>query len=129
MRHLILPLILAATPALAETPLTAEEFDAATLGDTITYDYGNGLFGTEEYLDGRRVRWAFDGDLCIYGVWYQSGDEICFDYENDPTPACWHYFLENGKIRGSLRGGGVLEIMESSRDGGPLPCAGPDVGV
>jgi hypothetical protein len=130
MRSLLASLILAATPALAETPLNATEFDAATVNSTITYDYGNGIFGTEEYLPGRKVRWAFEGDLCIYGTWYQQGDEICFDYENDVTPACWLYFLENGKIRGRYMGeGGGWEILESSRDGGPLPCAGPDVGV
>ena len=130
MRSLILSLILSSTPAFAETPLNAEEFDAATRGDTITYDYGGGLFGTEEYLDDRRVRWAFEGDLCIYGVWYQKDDEICFEYENDPGAACWLYFLEDGKIRGRYMGdGGGWEILETSRDGGPLPCAGPDVGV
>ena len=130
MRLVIASLILSASPALAETPLTGAEFDAATVGDTITYDYGNGLFGTEEYLEDRRVRWAFEGDLCIYGVWYESGDEICFEYENDPTPACWLYFLDGNKIRGRYMGqGGGWEILESSRDGGPLPCAGPDVGV
>jgi hypothetical protein len=134
MRHLIagplLALLVAPVPALAETPLTGAEFEAETTGEILTYDYGGGLFGTEEYLEGRRVRWAFDGDLCIYGIWYQSGDQICFEYENDPNPACWLYFLEDGKVRGRYMGsGGGWEIVESARDGGPLPCAGPDVGV
>ena len=130
MRALAIALTLIATPSLASPPLTAEEFDAATKGTTITYDYGDGLFGTEEYLDNRMVRWAFDGDLCIYGTWRQQGDQICFDYENDPEAACWHYFLENGRIRGVYMGqGGGWQILEASRDGGPLPCAGPDVGV
>jgi hypothetical protein len=43
MRHLFIPLILAATvafPALAETPLTGAEFDAATVNSTITYEFG-----------------------------------------------------------------------------------------
>ena len=135
MQHFLAGLALAATaaaalPASAETPLTAEAFDAATVGQTLTYDYGNGIFGTEEYLTDRRVRWAFEGDLCIYGDWYQDDDQICFIYENDPTPACWLYFLDNGKVRGRYMGeGGGWEIVESARDGGPLPCAGPDVGV
>ncbi len=130
MSALLFPLILAATPSLAQTPLNADEFDAATVGDTITYDYGGGLFGTEEYLPDRRVRWAFDGQLCIYGVWYQKDNQICFRYENDPSPPCWLYFLEDGKIRGRYMGdGGGWEIIETSRDGGPLPCAGPDLGV
>jgi hypothetical protein len=127
---LIASLTLSALPAAAELPMTGPEFEANTTGETITYDYGDGLFGTEEYLPGRRVRWAFEGDLCIYGVWYQREDQICFEYENDPTAACWQYFLQDGKIKGRYMGeGGGWEILESSRDGGPLPCAGPDVGV
>jgi hypothetical protein len=123
-------LLLMSPAAAADTPMTGDEFEANTTGETITYDYGNGLFGTEEYLPGRQVRWAFDGDLCIYGIWYQEGDQICFVYEDDPTPACWHYFLEAGQIRGVFMGeGGGWEILESGRDGGPLPCAGPDVGA
>lgn len=130
MRRLIATLIFLAGPVLAETPMTGAEFDANTTGETLTYDYGDGLFGTEEYLEGRRVRWAFDGDLCIYGIWYPVEDRICFEYENEPEVACWQYFLENGRIRGVFMGeGGGWEILESSRDGGPLPCAGPDVGV
>ena len=134
MRYLIAGplsvLALASGAALAETPLNGQEFDAATVGATITYDYGNGLFGTEEYLPGRKVRWAFEGDLCTYGEWYQSGDQICFVYEGESRPACWLYFLDDGRIRGRYMGeGGGWEILESSRENGPLPCAGPDVGV
>jgi len=133
MRHTLFLAFLAllpAAPGLAEIPMTGPEFEANTMDETITYDYGGGLFGTEEYLPGRRVRWAFDGELCIYGEWYVQGDEICFLYEDDPRPACWLYFLEDGKIRGRYMGeGGGWEILESARDGGPLPCAGPDVGV
>lgn len=130
MRPLIATLIFLAGPVLAEAPMTGAEFDANTTGETVTYDYGDGLFGTEEYLEGRRVRWAFDGDLCVYGIWYPVEDQICFEYENEPDVACWQYFLENGRIRGVFMGeGGGWEILESSRDGGPLPCAGPDVGV
>lgn len=132
MRHLAfsLALCLAALPARAETPLTGPEFDADVTGKTVTYDYGDGLFGTEEYLPDRKVRWAFDGDTCIYGTWYQAADQICFVYDNDPTPQCWLYFLEGGAIRGRYMGpGGGWEILESARTTQPLACAGPDVGV
>ena len=126
----LLLICLAALPARAEDPMTAAEFDAYVTGKTLTYSQYGSVFGTEEYLENRRVRWAFEGDLCIYGTWYQRGDQICFAYENDSTPACWLYFLEDGRIRGRYMGeGGGWEILESSRDGGPLPCAGPDVGV
>jgi hypothetical protein len=127
---LSLALVIFANAALAETPMTGAEFDADVTGKTVTYDYGNGLFGTEEYLPDRRVRWAFEGDTCIYGTWYQAEDEICFLYENDPTPQCWLYFLEGGSIRGRYMGpGGGWEILESARTTQGLSCAGPDVGV
>lgn len=132
MRPLFLALFLfnAAQPAFAEIPMNAQTFDADVTGKTLTYDYGNGLFGIEEYLTDRKVRWAFEGDLCIYGTWYQQGDEICFIYENDPMPACWLFFLEAGAIRGRYMGeGGGWEITESNRTTQPVPCAGPDVGV
>ncbi|MDP3261775.1 MAG: hypothetical protein U1E06_02625 [Tabrizicola sp.] len=119
-----------AFPALAETPLTGPQFDANVTGSTITYDYGGGLFGTEEYLPDRAVRWAFEGDTCVYGTWYQRGEQICFVYDNEPTPQCWLYFLENGGIRGRYMGpDGGWEILESQRTTNPLSCAGPDVGV
>ena len=47
MRPLIAALFFLAGPALAETPMTGDEFDANTVGETLTYDYGDGLFGTE----------------------------------------------------------------------------------
>lgn len=132
MRALAFSLCLTLCPTLAfaETPMTGAEFDADVTGKTVTYDYGDGLFGTEEYLPNREVRWAFEGDTCIYGKWYQSGDEICFVYDNDPIPQCWLYFLEGGAIRGRYMGdGGGWEILESARTSQGLSCAGPDVGV
>ena len=52
MRLLIAALCLAAapaaTPAFAETPMTGAEFEAETTGETLTYDYGGGLSGTDE---------------------------------------------------------------------------------
>ena len=132
MRHLALTLSLCMTPlaAFAETPLTGAEFGADVTGKTLTYDYGNGILGTEEYLPDRKVRWAFEGDICMYGTWYQDKDQICFVYDSDPTPQCWLYFLESGKIRGRYMGpGGGWEILESARTTQPLSCAGPDVGV
>jgi hypothetical protein len=47
-----------------------------------------------------------------------------------PPPPAGSTFLEDGRIRGRYMGeGGGWEIVESERGGGPLPCAGPDVGV
>ncbi|NJM83974.1 MAG: hypothetical protein HC844_17360 [Tabrizicola sp.] len=130
MRHFLFCLVLLPLPAFADEPLSGNQFDQNVTGRTITYDYGGGVSGTEEYLPDRKVRWAFEGDLCVYGIWYeQQGNEICFVYDNDPEAKCWYYYLRDGVIHGQYLGPGADNIVEVERTATPLPCAGPDVGV
>ena len=86
-------LLVAAAPALAETPpaipLTADEFDALTLGRTMSWAEFGAIYGIEEYLPDRRVRWSAVGKDCTLGHWYAEGPAICFQYENDLEPDCW----------------------------------------
>lgn len=120
-----------ALPALAaERPLTAEEFEAATTGRTLTYALGGEVYGIEQYKAGRRVLWAFRGDECREGMWYQQGEEICFVYEHDPRPQCWLFHARPGGMTARFMGdpqGSELSVVAETSD--PLLCAGPDVGV
>jgi hypothetical protein len=136
MRTLILALTLAAVPAFAEIapispPMTATEFEAYATGKTLTYGLGGEVYGIEQYLPGRRVLWAFKGDECRKGYWYEAGQEICFVYEKDPDgPQCWTFHRMGDGIRarfvGDPNGADLSEVAQSSS---PLTCAGPDVGV
>lgn len=122
-------LFLITSPAVAE-PLDAAGFGAYVTGKTITYDYGNGLLGIEEYLPGNRVRWAFEGDTCLNGTWFQDGAQICFVYENDGIPQCWMFYNESSGLSATFTGDDLgLVITEIGQSTSPLPCAGPDVGV
>jgi hypothetical protein len=117
-------------PALAETPLSAEGFEAHVTGKTLTYRQFDGIFGIEEYLPDRRVRWSVAPNLCQYGIWYPDGDDICFVYEDDPIPACWTFWLEDGAlVVRSVNGAPGAELYEIEASAEPLPCPGPDVGV
>jgi hypothetical protein len=130
MRALLVSIALLSGPALAETPLTAEAFEANVTGRTITYATGGSIFGIEEYLTGRRVRWSVSPDECQYGIWYQKGEAICFEYEANPLPHCWTFWLEGDVlIAQSQTEGSGLQLYESDRSDTPLPCPGPDVGV
>lgn len=82
-------LLLAAAPACAESPLTAQEFDALTIGRIMTWAEFGTVYGVEQYLPNRQVRWTVLGDDCKAGHWYQDGPAICFQYEDDPAPDCW----------------------------------------
>lgn len=112
------------------TPITAETFETHVTGKTVTYHQHGFLFGIEEYLPDRKVRWSVTADTCQYGVWYPSGQDICFVYEDDPTPACWTFWLKDGALVAlSTEAAPGQELHETSADTTPLPCPGPDVGV
>ncbi len=85
----LLALLLATSPALAETPLTAEDFDALTRGRSMTWAEFGTVYGIEQYLPDRSVRWSAVGSDCTAGHWYPDGPAICFKYETDADPDCW----------------------------------------
>jgi len=130
MIRLVLALMLAATPVLAETPLDADGFDAAVTGRTLIYGTEAGPYGIEEYLPGRRVRWSFlDGD-CVEGRWYPQGDAICFAYEGRANDECWHFFREAGRLGArptSAPQSTPLYVIADSPE--PMICRGPRIGV
>lgn len=123
MRALILSLLLA-SPALAETPMTAEEFEEVMTGKTLTFSANGAPYGIEYYAPGRQVIWSFIGGDCVTGEWYQDERAICFVYENDPEPKCWEVFQDGGRIRAVfMNRPGVSTLYEMSEQE-PLVCGG-----
>ena len=131
MRLLVSAVVLAlATPALAETPITADAFEAHVTGKTLTYQQFDNVFGIEEYLPGRKVRWSTAPNECLYGSWFPQDDKICFVYEYNPTPICWTFWMQNGALV-ALSETGIAgeELYEVAASDQGLPCPGPEVGV
>ncbi|WP_149142874.1 hypothetical protein [Gemmobacter caeruleus] len=123
----LFPLALAAQD---EAPMDAAAFEAYATGKTLTYAEGGAIFGTEQYLPGRRVRWAFTGDICKIGHWYEADRLICFVYEDRDDPQCWQFWRDAGGLRARFQGdpqGTELSVVRESA--GPLQCSGPDVGA
>jgi hypothetical protein len=120
-------LLLAALPAAAETPLSGPAFDELTRGRTYYYAEDGIPYGAEEYRPGREVLWSFLDGRCLRGSWYQSGESICFVYENREGPQCWEFFHDDGLRARFLDGGTDLYELGQSAD--PLYCMGPDVGA
>ena len=132
MRPALFALVLAApaTPATAESPLDALAFEAYTTGKTLTYSIDGQPYGIEEYLDGRRVRWAYlDGD-CQEGEWYPLGDMICFVYESFDAPQCWTFYREPSGLRALfMNDPDQTELYETRQSPDPMMCLGPKIGV
>lgn len=128
----VLALILAILPlqALADTPLTAAEFEAHVLGKTVTYADSAGVYGIEEYLPDRMVRWSVAPNLCQYGTWYPQDDTICFVYEDAPDPSCWTFWLQGNALTARQVNSALgSELHEVAANDQGLACPGPDVGV
>jgi len=122
-------LIALSSPAFAQ--MTGEEFDAYVTGRTLTYSDQGVIYGIEEYLPNRRVRWAFLGDQCRDGYWYDTDGQICFVYEDRPDqPQCWEFNDDGGRLSAKFVGDpDGRELYEVQRSEEPMVCLGPDVGV
>ncbi len=122
----MLALCLLAAPAWAETPLSAAEFEARTTGRTMTYAREGQVWGREQYLAGRKVIWAFEGEPCKYGTWEEpSPGLICFAYEDAPDEQeCWRFYDRAGGLvaQSELAPEGVLAAIADSDKG--MVCDG-----
>ncbi|MCV6586096.1 MAG: hypothetical protein OIF47_11225 [Marinibacterium sp.] len=119
-----------ALPATADTPLSADAFDAYTHGKTLFYGADGALYGVECYLPNRRVVWSFLDGRCQDGIWYPQGDEICFVYEDVPGPQCWTFHKGPSGLRAYFESQPpATELYEAQDVGEDMLCLGPDVGV
>ncbi|MEM1431658.1 MAG: hypothetical protein AAGG09_19550 [Pseudomonadota bacterium] len=127
---LLLALLTANWASAGQRPMSASEFEDYTEGKTLYFYSGGEAYGVEEYHPDRRVTWSFLDGQCKEGVWYPQGDEICFIYEDNPTPQCWTFYEEAGRLRAQFEGrdGGTV-LYEAGEADEAMMCLGPDVGV
>jgi hypothetical protein len=127
--RLLVPLLFLPFPTLAQ-PMTASQFDAYVTGKTLTYVVGGVIYGIEQYLPGRKVKWAYTEDECMDGTWYPSGDQICFAYQNDPEPQCWIFEQGLSGLSAIYQNDPAAgEVVETHQTDEPLFCPGPRIGV
>ena len=133
MRHLaLIATLLSASAAAAQSPMTAEEFDAYSRGKTFYYGSDGEAYGVERYLDNRRVTWSFLDGKCADGIWYEQNGMICFEYEAepDPGPQCWTFFKGPSGLIAQFQGDPALTTLyEVQNADKPMTCLGPEVGV
>lgn len=126
----VLAVLFLALPASAEPSMTAAEFDAYATGRTLDFANQSGVFGTEEYLPGRRVRWAGMDGICKFGSWYEKAGYICFAYDGYAGEHCWTLWRDGDHLAtlpdDALPDEAPRTVTEAAM---PLSCQGPDVGV
>lgn len=132
IRSAILGFVLCAGPAVSESPMTGAEFEAYTIGKTLTYLESGFAYGAERYKPNRQVVWAFDGDDCKDGEWYEPQPGlICFVYEDGiDGPQCWNFFRTETGLRARFASETEgRELYETRPNTKPLLCLGPEVGA
>lgn len=117
--------------ATAEGFLGGAEFETRVTGQTLTYSQDGRIYGIEQYLPGRRVRWRFADDECLYGRWFEKeAGLICFVYEYDPDEHCWHFRDGGGRLTAlSVDDAPGTALSEVAQSPAGLSCPGPGLGV
>ena len=131
MRPILALLCLTALPASAETLVSPSEFQAMSEGRTMYFSRGGQVYGAEQFYTRRRSLWQFSDGECDNGEWYAEGSYICFVYDQNPGPQCWHFLRkEGGSFAARLRGSTEeFDIYLDRVDEEPLDCKGPSVGA
>lgn len=124
-----LALLAFAGPAPAQDAMTGAEFEAYTTGKTLHYGTEGRIYGGEDYLPGRKVRWSFLDGKCLDGEWYAEDEQICFVYVDDPTPICWVFYETPDGLAAHLGGDKSQALYEIGEANEPLFCLGPEVGA
>lgn len=111
-------------------PLDAEAFAERVTGRTFFYSSAGKPYGTEQYLPDHRVIWAFTGDDCKRGRWYEKAGLICFAYEGDPEEQCWTFHDGPQGLTAYFHGDpNTVPLIALQQSPAPMACMGPDVGV
>lgn len=114
----------------AQSSMDATSFDRYTRGKTLFYGQNGAAYGAEIYLDNRRVMWSFLDGECKEGEWYEDAGQICFVYDDNPTPQCWTFEKEGeGLIARFGNVPGSTELYEAGDLGEEMICLGPRIGV
>lgn len=124
MRYMMLLLTILASPALAQSPMTAEEFETYVEGRTLTFGIEGQPYGVERYMAERRVIWSFIGEDCKQGIWYEEAGDICFAYDDEEVPQCWRFFEEENGLRAVFTNDPGSTTLYEVRDDQPLICPG-----
>ncbi|WP_157981995.1 hypothetical protein [Oceanicella sp. SM1341] len=130
-QFLVAALLCAAAPALADDPMSAEEFRQLSEGYTLTFERDGEFYGAEQYMPGNHSRWQDGSGECQEGRWFELNGALCFTYEGNPMPQCWHVYRRDGEVvvRSERDPDGLAELQMSGRDTKPLNCPGPRTGV
>ena len=130
MRKLALFILLIAAPALAEEPVSPEEFRAFAEGWTLYFERDGRPFGSETFEGDGKVRWRYSDGSCVRGAWREHDGQLCFLYDSEdegPVINCWKMLRdEEGLLARLLDGENAgLELRVTRRDRAPLLCGEP----
>lgn len=122
--------LLASSPLAADQAMSPSEFDAYVTGETLYYGKNGTVYGIEQYLPGRRVRWSFlDGD-CVEGYWFPRDGQICFTYDDLEETQCWEFRSGSPGLSARLSTDPPDQrLYEIFRSPEPMVCKGPRIGV
>lgn len=103
-------LLLIASPAFAEEPVSPSEFRAFAEGYTLYFEHDGKSFGSEAFESGGRTLWRYNDGSCLDGAWRPHGAQICFFYGDGADVLCWRALRDAGGL--------LVRLLGDSEDAG-----------
>jgi hypothetical protein len=123
-------LLLLSVPVAAQDIVTPEQFEEISTNKTLYFDAGSQFHGAEQYFPNRKVTWKFADGECDQGHWFSQGDAICFSYERNPVPECWHFIQDGDRFLARMVGNDASSDLELKFvDTKELLCEAPYLGA
>ncbi len=131
---MLLAALLIAAPALAQEPVSPEQFREFAEGWTLHFERDGEPFGSEAFEGDGKVRWRYSDGSCVSGLWRAHKGQLCFLYdspEEGRTINCWKMLRDEAGLLARLVSGRNegLELRVARRDTAPLLCGEPGVGT
>jgi hypothetical protein len=102
--------------------LTAEAFEALTLGRTLETEVARNDRVLQKFLSGKRAIWR-DAEGCKWGHWQAVGAQICITYDRDPQrPQCWLFKAQGAEILGWYQGDLAFPPLRMRQGSRRLSC-------
>ncbi|GHA55027.1 hypothetical protein GCM10008927_21090 [Amylibacter ulvae] len=75
-----------------ETLVTPEKFRSISEGKTLYFYQFGEFYGVEKYFENGQSIWKPANGTCESGQWHAEGNQICFEYQDNPIKSCWNIY-------------------------------------
>lgn len=111
-----------------ETIVKPEEFRAISEGKTLYFYQFGEFYGVEQYFQDGKSIWKPAGGTCESGRWHSEGNQICFQYEDNPIKSCWNILHSDRGYSARIDGNpAIYDLQLGKITNDDIECPAPEL--